>query len=419
MNEVVVGIDIGSSKVCTIIGTLDKSNSLKLLGVGMSECKGLKKGIIVDIDNTVEAIKESIAQAERMSDMEIKGAFINIAGGHATLIKNNGVIAVSREDMEITHEDVDRVLSAAIVVNLPMDKEIIGVIPLKYTVDGYDNIKDPVGLIGTRLEAEVYIIAATTAYVQNLVRSVERCNIDVLGIVLDPLASGEAVLTKEEKELGVALIDVGGESTDISIFKGNNLVYTKLIPVGGMHITRDISIGLKVTMAEAEALKREYGYASVSMLKTLENISLRSVGASSGRVVTNKQLVDIIEARVQEIYYLVNKELEKSGLKGNISSAVITGGGVSFIKGSLETGASIICLPLRIGKPAYIGASSPIFSTGTGIVKYVLSLQKGKLLIGHSSQEEREVSMTKLKKDTASKGKKIMGKLREFLTDFF
>jgi len=419
MNEVVVGIDIGSSKICVIIGEISKKDQLQILGVGTAECRVLKKGIIVDIDNAVEAIKNSIGQAERMSGMEISSAFISIAGGHATLIKNRGVIAVSGEDREISPEDVERVLQVVRMDGIPIDREVIGVIPSQFIVDGYEHIKDPVGMIGARLEVEANIIAVATATVQNLTRAIERCGIKVSGIIINPLASSEVVLSKDEKELGTAIVDVGGEITDISIYKNGSLQYTKLIPVGGVHITNDISFGLKVPVSEAEVLKRQYGYAAVSMLQTIENIGINSVGHGIPRTITNRELVDIIEARVQEIYYLVNKELEDSGFKNDLSGGVvITGGGLSFIKGTLEMASSVINLPVRIGIPPYIGVASPIYTTATGIVKYILSSHGSNIASKYNDNVELRNNV-KPKKSIPVKDDRIITKIKEFFIDFF
>lgn len=420
MNEVVVGIDIGSSKVCTILGELNKNNQLQILGVGTAECKGLKKGIIIDIDDSAKAVRNSIEQAERMSGMEIKSAFINIAGGQTTLIGNKGVIAVSGNDREITAEDVERVMQEVSVVNIPIDREVIGVIPLQFMVDGYENIKDPIGMIGVRLEVHASVITAASASIQNLIRSVERCGVTVAGIIIDPLASSEVILTKDEKELGVVLVDVGGETTDISIFKGVNLIYTKLVPIGGTYITNDISFGLKIPGAEAEMLKRQYGYAAVKLLKSVEDIPVSSTGIGQDRKVTNQELTDIIEARVQEICYLVNKELETSGLKNTISGGiVITGGGLSFIKGSVETACSIFGKPVRVGAPHFIGVASPVYSTATGIVKYVLSSEKAGIKSKYTFDDENKVKSAIIKKHTSDKNRKVVGKIKDFFTDFF
>lgn len=418
MNEVVVGIDIGSSKVCVTIGEYNKKNQLQILGVGTAECRGLKKGIIVDIDNAVEAIKSSINQSERMSGMEIGSAFISVASGHATFIKNRGIIAVSSEDREITPEDVERVLQVVKMDSVPIDREVVGVIPIQFIVDGYERIKDPVGMIGVRLEVEAYLVTVATTTVQNLTRVVERCGIRVSGIIIDSLASAEVVLSKDEKELGAAIVDVGGETTDISVYKNGNLQYTKLIPVGGAHITNDISFGLKIPISEAEVLKRQYGYAAVSMLKTIEDISINNMGHGSQRTVSNKELVDIIEARVQEIYYLINKELEASGFKGDLAGGVvITGGGLSFIKGTLEMAGLAIKLPVRIGAPSYIGVASPIYTTATGIVKYILSSYESNITNKYNKTDLR--SSAKPRKGLPDKNDNIMGKIKEFFIDFF
>lgn len=413
MNDVVVGIDIGSSKVCTIAGQMNRNNQMQVLGVGSTECKGIKKGIIVDIDSAVEAVKSSVQQAERMSNNKIDSAYINIGGGHASLIKNKGVIAIAGENREISSRDVERVLQASKVLDIPVENEIIGIIPIQFIVDGYEHIKDPVGMIGVRLEVDAYIITAPSASVQNLARCVQKSGIEVQGIILDPLAASEVVLTRDDKDLGVAIVDVGGEVTDISIFKGDNLIFTKMIPVGGSHITNDISIGLKIPFSEAELLKRQYGYASVSMLKSEERIPLNSIGNNKGTI-TNKELVDIIEARVQEIYFLVNQELALSGYKDSLSRGVVlTGGGLSFIKGTIETAVSIIGLPVRVAAPSYIGVASPIYTTATGMVKDILSSRKA------TAMQKVPVLEDDYEEDKESGSSKFITKIKNFLSDFF
>lgn len=418
MSAAVVGIDIGSSKVCTIIGELNRNEQVQILGVGTAESRGLKKGIIVDIDGAAQSITSSIEQAERMSGMEVNSAYISLPGGYASLIKNKGVIGVSGDNREITPEDVERALDTVRADNVPVDMEVIGVIPLRFTVDGYGDIKDPVGMTGVRLEVEAYVIAVPMAIVQNLVKSVERCNIKVSGIVIEPLAGAEAVLTRDEKELGVALVDVGGEITDITIFKDGEPVYTKLIPVGGFHITNDISIGLKIPAAEAETLKKQYGCASVSMIKSVEDISISAGG--SRRKITNRELTDIIEARVQEILSLVDRELELSGYKDSLSCGmVITGGGLSFIKGSSDAAASLTGLSVKFGSPHYIGVASPVYSTGTGMVKYILSSRKHDISRKYASDEDTVENVIKSKKQTGEKNGGVVERIKEFFADFF
>jgi cell division protein FtsA len=420
MNEAAVGIDIGSSKVCTIIGELNKNSQLQIMGVGTAECRGYRKGIIVDIDNTSQAITNSVEQAERMSGMEVKAAYISMPGGLASLVKNRGVIAIPRDEKEITNDDVKRVLASAAAENIPVDMEVIGVIPLQFIVDGYENIKDPVGMMGLRLEVEANIITAPLSAVQNLVKSIERCNIDVLGIVIQPIADAEALLTKDEKDLGIALIDVGSEITNISVFTNGQLSFTKLIPIGGAHITNDISIGLKIPVSEAEKLKRQYGCALVSMIKTVEDISVNIQGTNSAKIVSNKVLTDIIEARVQEIYYLVNRELEQSGFKKLATcGAVLSGGGLSFINGAAEAGASLLGMPVRIGSPKYIGVASPVYSTATGMVKHILSSKKYGVSKNYSGDEQESASVSRTRKQSLGKSNSVIGRIKEFFEEFF
>lgn len=414
MNDVLVGLDIGSSKVCTILGQLNKNNQLQFLGVGTSQCKGIKKGTVVDIDSVAQAIKESVKQAERMSGMEIESVFINMPGGHASLVKNRGVIAVPGDDREITREDVERVLQEVKIGNISIDREVIGVIPLQFIVDGNENIKDPVGMVGVRLEVEAYIVTAVTSVIQNLVRCVERCGIEVVGVIIDPLASGEVILTKDEKELGIALVDVGGETCDISVFINSTLVHTRLIPVGGNYITNDISIGLKIAAGDAEQLKRQYGYASVSMVDEEESITVGSPGQS--RKIKGRELADIIEARIQEIFHLIKRELEVSDYEGRIpGGVVITGGGVSFIKGASDAASSIIGLPVRIGAPKYIGVASPVYSTAAGMIKYIISNRR----FNTSSIGDGSLGQGKQARRTRREENNLAGKVKSFFADFF
>lgn len=309
MSNVVAALDIGSSKVCIIIAEM-KNKQFNILGVGTSECKGVKKGIIVDIDATVESISQALKQAEHMANKKIKSVFVNMPGGYTNLYKTKGVIAVSRDDKEITKEDVSRVLEAAKVVAIPQDKEIIDIIAEQYIVDGYDEIRDPVGMVGVRLEVDASLVVASCTTVQNIIRSIQKAGLVCEGIILEPLATSSVVLNDDEKELGVALLDVGAETTDISVFRNGSLVYTKIIPVGGNHITNDISIICKVSSSDAEKIKRQYGVATSNLIKNDDIIKINSVGGKSEKEVHLKDIAEIMEARIAEMLYLVKKELE-------------------------------------------------------------------------------------------------------------
>jgi cell division protein FtsA len=335
MGDLIVGLDIGTSKVCTIIGEGDKNGELHIVGIGYYPCYGVKKGVIVDIDETAYSIKKSVEQAERMANQKISSVYLKIYGGLTTIYKNNGVVAVSREDREITKQDVDRVLQAAKIIAIPSDKEIIDVIPLEYIVDGYGEIKDPVGMAGIRLEVNAAIVTGSVTAIQNMEKCVKKAGLEVEGIIVGPLATGEAVLLKDEKELGVALIDVGAGVTDISVFKYGR--------------------GLKISFEEAENIKKKYGTLEKLSPEKLEPIKIASLAGKSKSATDVNEISDIIEARVSELLMLVYERLEEAKvLEDIVTNVVITGGGISFI-----------------GSPQNIGVATPIYSAGVGVVKYV------------------------------------------------
>ena len=310
MDNIIVGMDIGTSKVSAVLGKIS-SNGLQILGVGISPNNGMKEGVIVDIDSTTRSIEQAIEQLQNMTNVDINSIYINISGGFASLFKNRGVIAVTAEDREITADDVRRVIQSAKVFALPPDKEIVDVIPQQFIVDGYDGIRDPIGMFGTRLEVDACIVACNTTTLQNLVRSVERAGIEIEGVVLDPLAIGEVLLTPDEKELGVVLIDVGAGKTEYSVFENGVLKSSNFIPVGGDNITNDLAIGLRIPFNEAESLKKQYGYAKASIIEQETKIPVKNIGEEVTREISLEEFAGIVEARVYEIFYLVNREVAK------------------------------------------------------------------------------------------------------------
>ncbi|MCX7695193.1 MAG: cell division protein FtsA [Caloramator sp.] len=421
MSNVVAALDIGSSKVCIIIAEM-KNKQFNVLGVGTSECKGVKKGIIVDIDSTVEAINSALKQAEHMSNKKIKSVFVNIPGGYTNLYKTKGVIAVSRDDKEITKEDVCRVLEAAKVVAIPQDKEIIDIIPEQYIVDGYDEIRDPIGMVGVRLEVDANLVVASCTTVQNIIRSIQKAGLVCDGIILEPLATSSVVLSDDEKELGVALIDVGAETTDISVFRKGSLVFTKVIPVGGNHISNDISIICKITSTDAEKIKRQYGVATSNLIRNNDIIKINSIGGKSEKEVYLKDIAEIMEARISEMLYLVRKELEDRNLYNSISAGVvITGGGLFNIKGIQDVAQSSFELPVRFGYPNYIGVANPIYSASAGTAFYALKEKRTSIVeISHAVPKKEEVNHFEdyVEEDSSNKSG-ILDKIKEFFADFF
>lgn len=419
MGNIAVSLDIGSSKVCVIIAELNKKQ-FNILGVGTSECKGVKKGIIVDIDSTVDAIKNAVKQAEQMSNKEVKSVFVNLAGGYTKLYKNKGVIAVSRDDKEIIPEDIKRVMQTARVVALPSDKEIIDIIPEQFIVDGIDGIKDPVGMVGVRLEVDANLIVANCTTVQNIIRSVQKAGIAIDGIILEPLGTSSVVLNEDEKELGVALIDIGAETTDISVFKKGSLIFTKLIPVGGNHITNDISIICKISSGDAEKIKKNHGIASVDMIKNDDIIKINNIAGKGEKEVYLSEIAQIIDARLYEIFCLIKKELEDNNLLDNLSAGiVITGGGLFNIKGIQEVIQENFTIPVRFGYPNYIGVASPIYSAAAGIAMYAIKQKKTSSVGTSLNREKEEIAATEEYDEDDIPKDGFIKKIKEFFADFF
>lgn len=420
MGNVVASLDIGSSKVCAVIAEMNKKQ-FNVIGVGTSECKGVKKGIIVDIDSTVDAIKDAVKQAEQMSNLEVKSLFVNISGGYTNIYRNKGVIAVSREDKEITIEDVKRVIDAAKVVAVSSDKEIIDIIPEQFIVDGYDEIKDPVGMVGVRLEVDANLIVASCTTVQNILRSVQKAGFSVDGIILEPLGTSSVILNEDEKELGAALVDVGAETMDISVFKRGALVYTKVIPVGGNHITNDVSIICKISSSDSEKIKRHYGVAAVNMLKNDDIIKINNVAGKGEKEIHLSEVIEIMDARISEMLGMLKKELEDSNYLSSLGAGiVITGGGLFNIKGISEVAQSYFDVPVRFGYPNYIGVASPIYAAATGIAMYELKMKR-------TSTVEHKNMQSQIKNSTedndeyeeASEKPNWINKIKEFFADFF
>ncbi|SNX52783.1 cell division protein FtsA [Thermoanaerobacterium sp. RBIITD] len=394
MSDIITGIDIGTSKVCTIIGQCDKNGELRIIGIGFYPCNGMKKGVVVDIETTAFSIKKSIEQAERMANQKVTSVYIKIPGGLTDIYRNKGIVAVTRDDKEITKQDVERVLQAAKIMAIPSDKQIIELIPVEYIVDGYGEIRDPVGMAGIRLEVDAAIVTGSLTAVQNMEKCIKKAGIDVSGIIVEPLATAEAVMTRDERELGAALIDIGAGITDISVFNSGNLVYSALIPVGGNHITNDLSIGLKISYEEAENIKKKYGSVIKLNDENDEVIKISNIANRSSQDIRLNDIIDIIEARVSEILTISYEQLKKSETFDLISTnIVITGGGIAFIKGSIDLAKNIFDKNVRLGVPDVIGVSTPVYSAGVGIVRYVYANRK--YLYGKQNEQSKEKNKKK------------------------
>jgi len=372
---IITGLDIGTTKVCAVIGQINELGRIDIIGVGTAPSFGLRKGVVVNIDNTVKSISKAIEEAELMAGVEVESVYTGIAGGHIKGINSRGVVAISSRTHEITQADVDRVVDAARAISIPIDREVIHVIPQEFIVDDQDGIKDPVGMSGIRLEAEVHIITGAVSSIENIIKSVHRAGYEVEDIVLEPLASAEAILTNEEKELGVVLVDLGGGTTDIIMFLNGSIWHTGIIALGGNHVTNDIAIGLRTPAQSAEIIKKKYGCAYTDMVDPQEVIEVPAVGGRAPKKVSRKFLSEIIQPRMEEILGLVQREIKISGFDELIAAgAVVTGGG-SLLEGTVELAEKVLEIPVRLGIPEKVGGLSdtvntPLYATGVGLVLY-------------------------------------------------
>ncbi len=403
--NLIVGLDIGTTKICAIVGNMT-DEGLDIVGIGTSPSKGLRKGVVINIESTVEAIQKALREAELMAGCEIKSVFAGIAGGHIRGFNSQGVIAI--KNREVNKDDIRRVIDAAKAIAIPMDREVIHILPQEFIIDDQDGIKEPLGMSGVRLEAKVHIVTGAVASAQNIIKSCQRAGVGVADIVLEQLASSEAVLSPDEKELGVALIDIGGGTTDIAIFVDGAIKHTSVLSLGGNHLTNDIAVGLRTPMAEAEKIKQQYGCSLTSMVGKDETIEVPSVGGREARVLSRQLLAEILEPRVEEIFTLVNREIVKSGFEDVIASGVVITGGTSILPGMPELAEQIFNLPVRRGVPRDIGGltdvvNSPIYATGVGLVKY-----------GSRNMQTRNFSVGE-----ANIFDKVVRRMKEWFGEFF
>jgi cell division protein FtsA len=370
--NLIVGLDIGTTKICAIVGNVTE-DGVDIVGIGTSPSRGLRKGVVINIETTVASIKKAVEEAELMAGCEIKSVYAGIAGGHIKGFNSQGVIAI--KNREVSSDDVRRVIDAAKAIAIPMDREVIHILPQEFIIDDQDGIREPLGMSGVRLEAKVHIVTGAVASAQNIIKSCNRAGLDVADIVLEQLASSEAVISAEEKEIGVALIDIGGGTTDIAIFVDGAIKHTSVLSLGGNHLTNDIAVGLRTPMAEAEKIKQKYGCCFSSLVGKDETIEVPSVGGRKPRVLSRQLLAEILEPRMEEIFTLVNRELVKSGYEDRIASGVVLTGGTSILEGSPELAEQVFNLPVRRGLPQNLGGlvdvvNSPAYATGTGLVVY-------------------------------------------------
>ena len=370
--EIIVGLDIGTTKICAVVGEI-RPDAIEIIGIGSHPSEGLRKGVVINIEKTVNSIKEAIEEAETMAGCEISSVYAGIAGGHIKGFNSHGVIAL--KEREVTRKDIDRVIEAASAVAIPMDREVIHVLTQEFIVDEQDGIIDPLGMAGVRLEAKIHIVTGAVTSAQNIIKCANRAGLDVCDIVLQSLASSEAVLSEEERNLGVALIDFGGGTTDMAVFSRGTIKHTSVLALGGDNLTYDISIGLRTPRVEAEKIKIKYGCALSSMIGIDETLEVPGVGGRQARVLSRQILGEILEPRVEEILTLIHHDLVLSGHEEMINSGVVITGGSAELQGIPEMAEQIFDSPARTGYPQSISGlvevvNKPMYATAVGLVIY-------------------------------------------------
>ena len=372
--NLIVGLDIGTSKIVTIVAEVKSEGAMEVIGVGMHESSGMKKGMVVNIDATVAAIQRALGDAELMADCKIREVYTGIAGSHIKSSNANGMVKI--KDREVAQADIDRAVETASSLSLPGDQQILHILEQEFSIDGQGNIKKPLGMSGMRLEVEVHIVTGAVAAAQNIMKCVHRCGLEVREMILQPLASSKAVLSDDERDLGVCLVDIGGGTTDVAIFTGGAIRHTAVIPIAGDQITNDIAMALRTPTTDAEDIKIKYGCA-LRQLADDGPIGVPGVGERGVRMLSRQTLAEVIEPRVEELYMLVQAELRRSGFENLLSSGIVITGGSSAMQGMVELGEEIFHMPVRLGLPRYIGGLSdvvktPRFSTGVGLLLYGL-----------------------------------------------
>jgi len=404
-DNLVVGLDIGTTKICAIVGEIE-DDTINIIGIGSHPSKGLRKGVVVNIENTVRAVKKAVEEAELMGGCNITSVYAGISGAHIKGMNSRGIVAV--KDREVKAADIKRVVDAAQALAIPLDREVLHVIPQEYIIDDQDGVKDPIGMSGVRLEAKVHIVTSAATATQNIVKCCNRGGLNVENVILQQLAASEAVLGHDEKELGVVLIDIGGGTTDISIFCNGSILYTAVLPLGGNHLTNDVAVGLRTPAQEAEKIKQKYGCVLTSLVQREETIEVPSVGGRNPRILSRQILSEILEPRVEEIFQLVQQEIAKSGYEDRVAAGVVLTGGCSILEGMPELAEQIFNLPVRRGEPDGVGGlidvvKNPMFSTSVGLA-----------LLGSKNENERKYKIQEKKGYS-----KFKGRMKELFEEIF
>ncbi|QZA81657.1 cell division protein FtsA [Deefgea piscis] len=369
--NLIVGLDIGTSKVVAVVADVKEDGSLNVVGLGSAASKGLKRGVVVDIEKTVAAIQSALGEAELMADCKISEVYTGIAGSHIKSLNSHGMVAI--KDKEVTPADIERVIETASAVNIPTDHQVLHILSQEYVIDGQENVKEPLGMSGVRLEVRVHIVSGAVSAVQNITKCVRRCGLEIAEVVLQPLASSYAVLTEDEKDLGVCLVDIGGGTTDIAVFIGGSIRHTAVIPIAGDQITNDVAMALRTPTGEAENIKIQHGVALRHMTDPQTMIEVPGVGERGARQMSRHTLAEVIEPRVEELYSFVQAELRRVGLEDRLSSGIVITGGASLMPGMTDLAEEIFHMPVRLGLPRYVGGlaevvKNPRYSTAVGLL---------------------------------------------------
>ena len=369
--NLIVGLDIGTSKIVAIVAEVTPEGRMEIIGMGQHASRGLKKGVVVNIESTVNAIQRALEEAELMADCKIREVYTGIAGSHIKSFNSHGMVAI--KDKEVSQADVDRVIETARAVNIPTDQQILHILTQEFIIDGQEDVREPIGMSGVRLEVKVHIVTGAVSAAQNIIKCVRRCGLEVRDLILQPLASALAVLSEDEKDLGVCLVDIGGGTTDLAVFIGGAIRHTAVIPIAGDQITNDIAMALRTPTKDAEDIKRAHGCALRQLANPQEMVEVPGVGERGPRQLSRQTLAEVIEPRVEELYSLVQAELRRSGFENLLSSGIVITGGSAAMRGMVELGEEVFHMPVRLGMPQYVGGlaevvRNPRFSTGVGLL---------------------------------------------------
>jgi cell division protein FtsA len=379
--KLIVGLDIGTSKVLAIVGELTPTGEVEIIGVGHHPSRGMKKGVVVNIESTVQSIQRAVEEAELMAGCQIHSVYAGIAGSHISSFNSHGIVAI--KDKEVGQGDVERVIEAARALAIPADQKVLHILPQEFIIDKQEGIREPIGMSGVRLEAKVHIVTGAVSAAQNIIKCVRRCGLEVDDIILEQLASSISTLTDDEKELGVCLVDIGGGTTDISVFTEGAIRHTAVIPIAGDQVTNDIAVALRTPTQYAEDIKKKYGCALTQLAHRDETIEVPSVGDRPPRKLSRQTLAEVIEPRIEELYSLIQAELRRSGFEDVVGSGLVLTGGSAKMEGVVDLAEEVFHMPVRLGVPQYVGGlkgvvQNPIFATGVGLVLYGARCREGK-----------------------------------------